>query len=137
MHHHEHFCLMESVMYGSHVNFGKVSARQPCTQEGVIEKLCSPNPSTGIFHWSNSTRNLVTRTNFKDSHFFQRQAAAFCRVHDGNESWLVNLCPTTFQIPLVLSFPWEFCLSRISIGIISGCNCSVNVHSACIGTLAT
>jgi len=37
------------------------------TQEGVVEKLCSPDPSKGIFHWSDSTRDLVRRTNFKDS----------------------------------------------------------------------
>jgi hypothetical protein len=51
---------------------------------------------------------LVTRTNFKDSDVFKRQAAAFCRVHDWNESWLVNLRPTTFQIPLVSSSHGNF-----------------------------
>jgi hypothetical protein len=68
---------MESVTYGSHVHFGKVSARQPCSQESVIEKLCPPNPSTGIFQWSNSTRKLVTRTNFKDSQVYKDKQLRF------------------------------------------------------------
>jgi hypothetical protein len=47
------------------------------TQEGVVEKLCSPNPSKGIFHWSDSTRHLVERTNFKDSDVFEDKQLHF------------------------------------------------------------
>jgi hypothetical protein len=47
------------------------------TQEGIVEKLCSPDPSKGIFHWSKSTRHLVERTNFKDSDVFEDKQLHF------------------------------------------------------------
>lgn len=43
------------------------------TQPGVVEKLCSSEADKGIFHWSNATKELVGRTNFKDSDVFEHK----------------------------------------------------------------